>query len=130
MVAGAWMGLAVKTDGAAVAGGGITEALIFANAAEGIKYQAGWIVGTTTTIKIFIDIFIGVWAFVLAYIWTNHINAHPADKARAREIWERFPKFIIGFVVTFAVGLDLALARPPRSHPKSPPRSARPTRSG
>ena len=28
MVAGAWMGLAVKTDGAAVAGGGITEALI------------------------------------------------------------------------------------------------------
>src|SRR5947208_12079160 len=38
MVAGAWMGLAIKTDGAAVAGGGITESLILANnAAQGIK---------------------------------------------------------------------------------------------
>ena len=46
LVAGAWIGLAVKTDGAAVAGGGITEALILAkNAAEGIKYQPGWILG-------------------------------------------------------------------------------------
>ncbi len=112
MVAGAWMGLAVKTDGAAVAAGGITESLILAqNAAEGIKYQAGWVLGTATTIKVFIDIFIGVWAFVLGYIWTNHINA-TGSKARAREIWERFPKFIIGFVITFAAGLYLALATP------------------
>jgi uncharacterized membrane protein YadS len=112
MVAGAWMGLAVKTDGAAVAAGGITESLILAqNAAEGVKYQAGWILGTTATIKVFIDIFIGVWAFVLGYIWTNHINAG-GEKAKAREIWERFPKFIIGFLVTFAAGLYLALATP------------------
>jgi len=113
LVAGAWMGLAIKTDGAAVAGGGITESLILAkNAAEGIKYQPGWILGTTATIKVFIDIFIGIWAFVLGYIWTNHINRTSTDKARLAEIWERFPKFIIGFVVTFAVGLGLALATP------------------
>jgi uncharacterized membrane protein YadS len=112
MVAGAWMGLAVKTDGAAIAAGGITESLILAqNAAEGVKYQAGWILGTTATIKVFIDIFIGVWAFVLGYIWTNHINS-TGEKAKAREIWERFPKFIIGFIVTFAAGLYLALATP------------------
>ena len=112
LVAGAWMGLAVKTDGAAIAAGGITESLILAqNAAEGVKYQAGWILGTTATIKVFIDIFIGVWAFVLGYIWTNHINA-PGEKAKVREIWERFPKFIIGFIVTFAAGLYLALATP------------------
>ena len=112
LVAGAWMGLAVKTDGAAIAAGGITESLILAqNAAEGVKYQAGWILGTTATIKVFIDIFIGVWAFVLGYIWTNHINA-AGEKAKAREIWERFPKFIIGFIVTFAAGLYLALATP------------------
>src|SRR5436190_15276003 len=74
LVAGAWMGLAVKTDGAAIAAGGITESLILAqNAAEGVKYQAGWILGTTATIKVFIDVFIGIWAFILAYIWTNHI---------------------------------------------------------
>ena len=75
LVAGAWIGLAIKTDGAAVAGGGITELLIMAKAAaEGIKYQPGWILATTTTVKIFIDIFIGIWAFILGYIWTNHID--------------------------------------------------------
>jgi uncharacterized membrane protein YadS len=114
LVAGAWMGLAVKTDGAAVAAGGITESLILAkNAAEGIHYQPGWILGTAATIKVFIDIFIGVWAFVLGYIWTNHINVTPdRDKAKFKEIWERFPKFIIGFVITFIVGLYLALGTP------------------
>src|SRR6476659_2362637 len=114
LVAGAWMGLAVKTDGAAVAAGAITESLILAqNAAEGIKYQTGWILGTATTIKVFIDIFIGIWAFVLGYIWTNHINVTAdSNKAKAREIWQRFPKFIIGFVVTFIVGLYLALGTP------------------
>jgi uncharacterized membrane protein YadS len=112
LVAGAWMGLAIKTDGAAIAGGAITESLILAqNAAEGIKYQPGWILGTAATIKVFIDIFIGIWAFVLGYIWTNHIN-RTSDKASVREIWERFPKFVIGFLVTFAVGLYLALATP------------------
>jgi uncharacterized membrane protein YadS len=113
LVAGAWMGLAVKTDGAAVAGGGITEALILSKAAaEGIHYQPGWILATTATIKVFIDIFIGVWAFVLGYIWTNHINPTTSDKARAVEIWHRFPKFVLGFVLTFAVGITLALAGP------------------
>jgi uncharacterized membrane protein YadS len=112
LVAGAWMGLAIKTDGAAIAGGAITESLILAqNAAEGIKYQPGWILGTAATIKVFIDIFIGIWAFVLGYIWTNHIN-RTADKASAWEIWQRFPKFVIGFLITFVVGLYLALATP------------------
>jgi uncharacterized membrane protein YadS len=115
MVAGAWIGLAVKTDGAAVAGGGITESLILAKAAaEGVHYQPGWILGTTATIKVFIDIFIGIWAFVLGYIWTNHINpAKSGERTRLIEIWQRFPKFILGFVLTFAVGLYLALAGPP-----------------
>jgi uncharacterized membrane protein YadS len=113
LVAGAWIGLAVKTDGAAVAGGGITEALIMAKAAaEGIKYQPGWILATTATVKVFIDIFIGVWAFILGYIWTNHIDKGP-DKAKPSEIWERFPKFILGFLVVFAVSLWLALGTTP-----------------
>src|ERR1039458_10415098 len=103
------MGLAVKTDGAAVAAGGITESLILAkNAAEGVNYQPGWILGTAATIKVSIDIFIGIWAFILGYIWTNHINVAPdQEKAKAKEIWQRFPKFIIGFLVTFVVGLYL-----------------------
>ncbi|MDB5988791.1 MAG: putative rane protein of unknown function [Herbaspirillum sp.] len=115
LVAAAWIGLAVKTDGAAVAAGGITEALIQAKAiAEGIHYQPGWILATTATVKVFIDVFIGVWAFILAYIWTNHINVQAGgDKAKASEIWLRFPKFIIGFVVTFLVGFYLASTATP-----------------
>ena len=131
LVAGAWMGLAVKTDGAAVAAGGITQSLILAkNAAEGVNYQPGWILGTAATIKVFIDIFIGIWAFVLGYIWTNHINVTPdQDKAKLWEIWERFPKFIIGFLITFVVGLYLALGTPATSPRKFRRRSARPIRS-
>jgi hypothetical protein len=61
-----------------------------------------------TTIKVFIDVFIGIWAFILAYIWTNYINVQEGDKAKTSEIWQRFPKFIIGFVLTFLIGLYLA----------------------
>lgn len=110
MVAGAWMGLAVKTDGAAVASGAITEALIYADAAaKGVQYDKGWVLGVTTTVKIFIDIFIGIWAFVLAWIWTRHIEAKKGERPHAAEIWERFPKFVLGFVVTFLVILFVAL---------------------
>jgi uncharacterized membrane protein YadS len=118
MVAGAWMGLAVKTDGAAVASGAIAEAQILAAAsAEGVNYAKGWILGATTMVKVFIDIFIGVWAFVLAYIWTNHIEVRQ-DKARIGEIWERFPKFILGYVVTFVAVLVLALGAAPETTAK------------
>jgi len=120
LVAAAWIGLSVKTDGAAVAGGGITEALVLAKAAsEGIHYQPGWLLGTTAAIKIFIDVFIGIWAFILAYIWTNYINvAKGGDKAKASEIWQRFPKFILGFVLTFLVGLFLAVGASPEKLPR------------
>src|SRR5271156_2069365 len=105
LVAGARIGLAIQNDGAGGAGRGITGTLVMAKpAAEGIKYQPGWILATTTTVKIFIDIFIGICAFILGYIWTNHIDKGP-DKAKAGEIWQRFPKFILGFILVFAISL-------------------------
>jgi uncharacterized membrane protein YadS len=110
MVAGAWMGLAVKTDGAAVASGAIADALIRGRAlADGIRYQPDWIMGATATVKVFIDVFIGVWAFVLALVWASAIDRKPGDKVRAREIWERCPKFVLGYIVTFAAILLVAL---------------------
>ena len=116
LVAGAWMALSVKTDGAAVASGAITEAMILANnAAEGVNYAKGWIIGTAATVKVFIDVFIGVWAFVLAYIWTTKIEQRAGDRARVGEIWERFPKFIIGYVLTFAVVLLISLGAAPET---------------
>jgi uncharacterized membrane protein YadS len=117
LVSGAWMALSVKTDGAAVASGAITEALVYAkNAAAGVNYAKGWVIGTAATVKVFIDIFIGVWAFVLAYIWTRHVEVRaPGEQAKAGEIWERFPKFIIGYVLTFALILAIALSAAPET---------------
>ena len=105
LVAGAWMGLAVKSDGGAIASGAITDALIRAQALDmaGISYAEGWITMTATTVKMFIDIFIGVWAFILAYIWCAKIDVKPGQKVDAGEIWHRFPKFVIGYVMTFVI---------------------------
>ena len=114
MVAGAWMGLAVKTDGAAVASGQIVDGLIRAKALaeQGIKYEADWIMNTAATVKIFIDVFIGVWAFVLAWIWCAYIENKPGERVGADEIWRRFPKFVIGYVLTFVLMLVLLLKVP------------------
>lgn len=114
MVAGAWMGLAVKTDGAAVASGAITDALIRAKAidAMGVEWMEGWILMATTTVKVFIDIFIGVWAFILAIIWVTVIDRKAGEKVRLVEIWERFPKFVLGYVLTFLATLLLLVALP------------------
>lgn len=108
MVAGAWMGLAVKSDGGAIASGAVADSLLRAKAlAEyGINYQEGWILMATTTAKLFIDVFIGIWAFVLAVIWSiYHLNSgHREGKSYSvsvKEIGQRFPKFILGFVVVF-----------------------------
>jgi uncharacterized membrane protein YadS len=111
MVAGDWMGLAVKTDGAAIASGAIVDALVRAKtlAETGVNYEPGWILMPATTSKIFIDMFIGVWAFILAVIWCSVIECKPGEKIRAIEIWDRFPKFVIGYFITFVVMLFIAL---------------------
>jgi uncharacterized membrane protein YadS len=114
LVAGAWLGLAVKTDGAAVASGAIADSLIRAKAlaATGVAYQPGWIMGVCTTVKVFIDVFIGVWAFVLAWVWSARIEPRAGEKVKTRQIWDRFPKFILGYVATFLLVLALGLAYP------------------
>jgi len=114
MVAGAWMGLAVKTDGAAVASGAITDSLIRAKALaiNGVNYAPGWIMGVSTTVKVFIDIFIGVWAFVLAWVWTTKIERREGEKVSARQIWQRFPKFVLGYVATFLLVLLIGALAP------------------
>ena len=116
LVAGAWMGLAVKTDGAAMASGTITDSLIRARAlAEGgVQYQEGWMTMTATTVKVFIDMFIGVWSFILALIWSSKIDNRTSEKVRAIEIWDRFPKFVLGYALTFVVMLVLCLNAPVR----------------
>ena len=114
MVAGGWMGLAVKSDGGAIASGAIAEALILAKAAEsGINWQPGWIIMVTTTVKIFIDIFIGVWTFVLAYIWCTRFDKTNGERTMNwGDVWARFPRFVLGYVVTFLILLIMCLQAP------------------
>jgi len=108
------MGLAVKTDGAAVASGAITESLILtkALAVQGINYAPGWVMATTTTVKVFIDVFIAIWAFILAWIWSTKIDRKAGEKMKARQIWERFPKFILGYMATFFVAVAIGALLP------------------
>src|SRR5262249_28093358 len=96
MVAAAWMGLAVKTDGAAAASGAITQGLFQTD-----SVGSGWMLMTTITVKVFIDVFIGVWAFVLALVWVYGIHKKEGQQVSAAEIWQRFPKFVIGYFLTF-----------------------------
>ena len=108
MVAAAWMGLAVKTDGAAISSGAVTQALFAANPAA----DQGLMLLTTTTVKVFIDLFIGVWAFVLAVVWTYGIERKPGRGVPLADIWNRFPKFVFGYFLAFGVLLTVGIARP------------------
>jgi len=69
-----------------------------------------WMILTTTTVKVFIDLFIGVWAFVLALVWVYGINKHKGETVAVGEVWQRFPKFVLGYFLTFLVLIGLALA--------------------
>lgn len=113
MVAGGWMGLAVKSDGGAIASGAIAESLILAKvqALSGVKYEPGWVVMVTTTVKIFIDVFIGIWALVLAYIWTTKFDKSGSGNSAMKwaNVWERFPRFVFGYILTFLILLYLSL---------------------
>jgi uncharacterized membrane protein YadS len=45
------------------------------------------------------DIWIGIWAFVMALIATTRWEVKEGEKAQAAEIWWRFPKFVLGFAL-------------------------------
>ena len=111
LVAGGWMGLAVKSDGGAMASGAISEALILAKAAavDGVKYETGWVLMVTTTVKIFIDIFIGIWSMLLAYIWCAKFDTSGARSVTWSDVLDRFPRFVIGYILTFLILLVLSL---------------------
>lgn len=108
MVAAAWMGLAVKTDGAAISSGAILQAL-FATSPEAAQ---GLMLLTTTTVKVFIDLFIGVWAVVLAVVWSCAIDRKPGQKVPLADIWNRFPKFVFGYFLAFGVLLAVGAGWP------------------
>jgi hypothetical protein len=117
-VAGAWIGLAIKSDGGVIGGGGVTDSLIRARALAdlGIMWQGGWVLMTATTTRMFIDSFIGVWTFLAAVVYSvyrkTETGRQMGSRVSPREIWERFPKFIIGFSLTFSIIVLIGLTNP------------------
>ncbi len=99
--AGAWMGLSVKTDGAAAASGALADALI--SAQPGLAAYKTWVLTTAVMNKVFIDIWIGLWAFILAVIWVTRIERKLGERVPAIQIWFRFPKFVLGYLATWLI---------------------------
>ncbi|RMG02496.1 MAG: putative sulfate exporter family transporter [Nitrospirae bacterium] len=101
LVAGAAMGMSVKTDGADAAAGELLDEFM-RNKVEvesngTVKWPEGLITSSAVMTKVWIDMFIGIWAFVLALIWCYKIECKPGEKVPASEVWHRFPKFVIGY---------------------------------
>lgn len=100
IVNGAAMGMTVKTDGADAAAGAILDQMMVAQAAtKGIKWEKDWILASALMTKIWIDIFIGVWAFLLALLWVYKVERQPGQShVPVSEVWFRFPKFVLGYL--------------------------------
>lgn len=114
IVNGAAMGMTVKTDGADAAAGAILDELMRANASlKGVNWEEGWILVASIMTKIWIDMFIGVWAFVLAIIWVYKVERQPGQATvGASEIWFRFPKFVIGYIFCWFAYVAIAAIWP------------------
>jgi uncharacterized membrane protein YadS len=111
IVNGAALGMTVKTDGADAAAGALLDELMIARNLQltGQQWQAGWILSASLLTKIWIDVFIGVWAFLLALVWIRKVdNRGGAVRVSPMEIWFRFPKFVLGYFVAWFVYLTIA----------------------
>jgi uncharacterized integral membrane protein (TIGR00698 family) len=83
LVAGAWLGGTLDTSASVVAAGAlISEAAM----------------KTGVIVKFSQNALIGVAAFALAVWWTLKAGAANGERPSAAVIWQRFPKFVIGFV--------------------------------
>lgn len=87
-VAGAWIGGTIDTTGAVVAAGALYDETAMTAAA---------------LVKLAQNVLIGVAAFGLAVYWSFKVDRNSDEKPRLTEIWYRFPKFIVGFVVASLV---------------------------
>ena len=88
ILGGAWIGGTVDATGAVAAAG----AFIGPKALE-----------VATVIKMIQNVLIGVTAFCVALYWTTKIDVGENEHVGLIEIWNRFPKFVIGFLTVSIV---------------------------
>ncbi len=102
-VGGAWLGGTLDTTGSVVAAG----ALISETAMK---------IGTI--VKFSQNVLIGFAAFLLSVWWTMRSPAPGQERPTAGVIWERFPKFVLGFMVAsllFSFVVDAATVKETKS---------------
>lgn len=88
-VAGAWLGGTIDSTGAVVAAGAL-----LGEEAERVA----------AVIKMIQNILIGLVAFFVAVFWVTRVDRDPtAPRPSLMEVWYRFPKFILGFVLASMV---------------------------
>ena len=102
-VAGAWIGTSEFADAAGLAAAQTYGG--YAGNVPGIAGHADAAVGAFTLMKVIgRDMWIGVWAFVLSLIATTRWERTGVQsRPDAGEIWRRFPKFVLGFLIASAV---------------------------
>ena len=109
-IAGAWIGNSEFADAAGLAAaqayGGMVEASN--GAIAGTSEQA---LQTFTLMKVIgRDIWIGIWAFVFALISTLRWEVETTgERPSSAEIWWRFPKFVLGFLIASALITFIAM---------------------
>jgi uncharacterized membrane protein YadS len=113
-VAGAWIGTSEFADAAGLAAAQTYGG--YAGSVPGIAGHADSAVTAFTLMKVIgRDVWIGVWAFVLALLAATRWERTGVEtRASVGEIWRRFPKFVLGFlaasllITAFAGGYDYA----------------------
>lgn len=96
-VAGAWIGTSEFADAAGFAAANTYDGYA---GQPGIAGNAGDAVQAFTLMKVVgRDVWIGIWAFVLAVVATTRWEVKVGSKPNPAEIWWRFPKFVIGFML-------------------------------
>ena len=91
-MAGAWLGGVIDNTGAVIAAGEILKN------AEGQASKAA--VDAAAMVKMAQNVMIGVVAFLMALWATLHLEKkETGEKPSLMEVWYRFPKFVIGFMV-------------------------------
>lgn len=84
-VTGAWLGGSIDTTGAVVASGSLVGE-------EALKIS--------TIVKFSQNVLLGIAAFAISIYWTysHSKSAAHTEKPTLKVIWQRFPKFVIGFI--------------------------------
>jgi uncharacterized integral membrane protein (TIGR00698 family) len=102
-VAGAWIGTSEFADAAGLAAAQTYGG--YAGNVPGIDGSANAAVSAFTLMKVIgRDVWIGLWAFVLSIVAATRWEATGVrGRASAGEIWRRFPKFVLGFLIASAI---------------------------